>query len=97
MSKTTAVATGRMVSANGQVVNLVDVLGGGTPVSEAQYDIDQYAPHSGLVLGEDGKAYDLTRMLADVTAGSGGGQVNGLDALGLTVENGQLCAVYKET
>ncbi len=76
MSKTTAVTTGRMVSANGQVVNLVDVLGGGTPVSEAQYDIEQYAPHSGLVLGEDGKAYDLTRMLADVTASSEAGQAS---------------------
>lgn len=76
MSKTTAVASGRMVGSDGQVVNLVDVLGGDTPVSDAQYDIDQYAPHSGLVLGEDGKAYDLPRMLANLAMGSEGGQAS---------------------
>ncbi len=71
MMKNDSPASGRVITKDGQVVNIVDVLGGGTPVSNRQYDIDQYAPRGGLILGEDGKAYDLVSLLQ----GKGGGSV----------------------
>lgn len=83
--------SGRVITKDGQVVNIVDVLGGGTPVSNRQYDIDQYAPHGGLILGEDGKAYDLVSLLKSKGAGGAGDAsithfkwdytVNGVDEL----------------
>jgi len=55
--------SGRILTKDGKITNIVDILGNGTPVDEKQYDIDQYAPHSGRVLGEDGKAYSLVELL----------------------------------
>ena len=64
--------SGRIFDAEGQEHNIVDLLGGGTPVSDAVYDINSYAPAGGLILGSDGKAYDLTQLLAGIGGGSGG-------------------------
>lgn len=54
---------GNYIAANGRVYNMVDLLGGGTPVNDQVYDINQYAPKCGLVLGSDGRVYDLTALL----------------------------------
>lgn len=62
--------SGRLVAADGTVKNVVDLLGGGTPVSDRIHNINQYSPSSGIVIGEDGKEYDLTEMLSG--GGSGG-------------------------
>jgi len=64
--------SGRIFDAEGQEHNIVDLLGGGTPVSDAVYDINSYAPAGGLILGSDGKAYDLTQLLAGIGSGSSG-------------------------
>lgn len=54
---------GNYIGADGRVYNIVDLLGGGVPVSDAVYDVHQYAPKGGLVLGSDGRVYDLTQLL----------------------------------
>lgn len=63
-------ASGRIIGENGSTSNIVDLLGGGTPVSEHTYNIDSYSPASGRVIGEDGKPYNLVDLLKN--AGSGG-------------------------
>lgn len=55
--------SGNYIAANGRVYNMVDLLGGGTPINDTVYDINQYAPKCGLVLGSDGRVYDLTELL----------------------------------
>ncbi|HEL0590418.1 TPA: hypothetical protein TUT18_000160 [Streptococcus equi subsp. zooepidemicus] len=60
--------SGDVITKDGKVVNLVTVLGGGTPVSDETYDVQDFSPRSGLILGEDGKVYDLVELLQ-----SGGG------------------------
>lgn len=54
---------GNLVTSEGTIENLVDALGGGTPASEARYDVSQYSPRSGLILGNDGRVYDLIALL----------------------------------
>ena len=54
---------GNLLTSNGTIVNLVDALGGGTPVNDTRYDMAQYSPRSGLILGRDGRAYDLIALL----------------------------------
>lgn len=62
-------ATGRYLDADGNVLNLVSILGSGaTPISEQVHALEQYAPHSGLILGEDGKAYSLVDVIANYKA-----------------------------
>lgn len=61
--------SGRMLGEDGQVYNVVDLLGGGTPVSDEVYDIEQYTPASGDVIGEDGQVYNLVDLLQSVAAG----------------------------
>lgn len=56
-------SSGNIITSDGSIVNLVTLLGGGTPVSDVQYDPDSYSPASGLILGEDGRAYDLAELL----------------------------------
>ncbi len=55
--------SGNYIASNGQVYNIVDLLGGGTPVNAQVYDVRQYAPKCGLVLGSDGRVYDLPALL----------------------------------
>ena len=59
-------ASGRIINEQGQMVNIVDLLGGGEAVSERVYTINQYAPASGRVIGEDGKIYNIVDLLRNV-------------------------------
>ena len=54
---------GNLLSKNGAVHNLADMLGGGTPVEDQRYDMSQYSPRSGLILGSDGSVYDLITLV----------------------------------
>src|SRR5690625_1676869 len=65
--------SGRFIGADGQVYNLVDLLGGASPLSDKRYDIDKYAPSGGLIIGEDGHVYSLFDLLSNVGNGEGGG------------------------
>jgi hypothetical protein len=58
--------SGRMLTENGQVVNIVDILGGGfaQPVSGEVYDVSSISPHSGRVVGEDGRVFNIADLLA---------------------------------
>src|SRR5690625_5300134 len=67
--------SGRFIGADGQVYNLVDLLGGASPLSDKQYDIDKYAPSGGLIIGEDGHVYSLVDLLSNVGNGEGGGGI----------------------
>lgn len=58
-------SSGNIIGANGQIHNLVDLLGGGTPVNDWMYAISKYAPKSGLIIGNDGRLYDLTQLLSN--------------------------------
>jgi hypothetical protein len=51
--------SGRIIGENGQVYNLVDMLGGGEPISNKTYNISQYAPQGSMIIGEDGKVCSL--------------------------------------
>lgn len=64
--------SGRFIGADGQVYNLVDLLGGASPLSDKRYDIDKYAPSGGLIIGEDGHVYSLVDLLSNVGIGNGG-------------------------
>lgn len=52
---------GWVQNAEGELVNLVDLLGGVTPVDDKTYPL--CSPNSGLVIGSDNKAYDITKLL----------------------------------
>jgi len=71
------------------------------PVSDEIHDISAYAPMSGRLLGEDGKAYNLVELLASIGMnGNCGG--NGLPpsaALGVftvSLEDGNLYFIADE-
>ena len=63
------VHSGRLIGEDGKVYNIVDLLGGGTPVSQQMYNIDNYSPTSGRVIGEDGKVYNLVDLLNNAAGG----------------------------
>lgn len=65
-------STGEVITKSGEVVNLVDILGGTQPVDETVYDIRSYSPRTGLILGSDGKAYDLVELLQGGGSGPSG-------------------------
>ena len=58
--------SGNVITKNGEVVNIVSLLGGGDPVMSETYDLSSFSPKSGLIIGEDGKVYDLVDL---ITAG----------------------------
>lgn len=68
--------SGRIIDSNGQTYNIVDLLGGGVPVSDTTYNINNYSPQGGLVIGEDGKLYSLIELLQNI--GTGGGDVGNI-------------------
>lgn len=72
MSKNYAHKSGNIVGQDGQTHNIVDLLGGGTPVSDEVHDIRRYAPMGGRVIGSDGKVYDLVELLQNISGGGGG-------------------------
>lgn len=63
--------SGRVIGEDGSIINLVDVLGGGVPLSDKVYDPDRYPAQSGRVIGEDGRVYSMVQLLQN--AGGGGG------------------------
>lgn len=63
-------ASGRLIDEDGQIYNIVDLLGGGTPTDNKVYNIDAYAPTSGRVIGEDGKVYNLIVLLRKIAVKS---------------------------
>jgi len=65
-------ASGRIIAEDGSTKNIVDLLGGGSPVSNKVYDINQFSPRTGRIIGEDGKLYNLVDLLEN--GGGGGGE-----------------------
>lgn len=66
MANNSSPTTGRIYKTDGTTVNVVDLLGGGgvLPIDNlATFDITNFTPLNGLVIGEDGKAYDLVTLL----------------------------------
>ena len=66
-------ASGQIIAEDGSTKNIVNLLGGGSPVSNKLYDINQFSPRTGRIIGEDGKLYNLVDLLEN---GSGGGGEN---------------------
>lgn len=64
--------TGRLIGEDGQTYNMVDLLGGGDPVSSTVHDIKRYAPQTGRIIGEDGQEYNLVDLLQNISGGGGG-------------------------
>lgn len=59
------VSSGRYISEDGDVYNLVDLLGAGaTPVEGLTKNIEEYSPHSGRIIGEDGLVYNIIDLIA---------------------------------
>lgn len=63
-------ASGRLIDEDGQIYNVVDLLGGDTPTDNKVYNIEAYAPTSGRVIGEDGKVYNLIVLLRKIAVKS---------------------------
>ena len=62
-------STGRILDADGNVVNLVDAFGAGAkPVSDQVYNPDEYRPASGSVIGEDGRVYSILDLIGATAA-----------------------------
>ena len=53
---------GLFLGTDGNIYNLVDLLGGGVPVPGIERNIKNYEPMGGLVIGNDDKTYDLTAL-----------------------------------
>jgi hypothetical protein len=65
MADGTGVRSGRYIGEDGQVYNLVDLLGSGAaPVDGMVKNIDEYSPRSGRVIGEDGQVYNVVDLIA---------------------------------
>lgn len=61
---------GDIVGADNQLHNVVDLLGGGTPVNATVYDHTMFAPKGGIIIGSDNRAYDLVELLQNAGSGS---------------------------
>ena len=73
INKKHAPQSGNIISGDGEIYNIVDILGGAQPLSDKTYDINKYAPHGGKVIGSDGKVYDLVKLLQNAGGGNGSG------------------------
>ena len=62
--------SGRIKTDDGQIYNMVDLLGGGMPISTNSVDIDAYAPQGDRIIGEDGNIYSLVELLQNVGGGT---------------------------
>ena len=58
------VTNGDIIDSDNQVVNIVDLLGGGTPVLNQTLNKNDFPIHSGLVIGSDNKLYDLAQLIS---------------------------------
>ena len=61
---------GRILAEDGSIVNIVDLMGGAKPVSDAVFDIETFTPRSGMVIGEDGRLYSFAELLKNLTLAS---------------------------
>lgn len=59
--------SGDILGADGQIYNLVDLMGGGAPIDGRVVDRSRYAPMGGKVIGSDGRIYDLPSMIIGKT------------------------------
>lgn len=59
---------GNIIGADNQMYNIVDLLGGGTPVDTNLYDITQFQPKCGLIVGSDNRLYDAVALLQGLAA-----------------------------
>lgn len=57
------VTNGDLIGDDNQVDNIVDLLGGGTPVSNQTLNKNDFPIHSSLVIGSDNKVYDLKDLI----------------------------------
>ncbi|OYD06098.1 hypothetical protein [Paludifilum halophilum] len=62
--------SGRIQTDDGQTHNIVDLLGGGTPITSQAVDINSYAPQGDKIIGEDGNIYSLVSLLQGVGGGT---------------------------
>ena len=58
--------SGNLIDELGRVRNIVDLLGGGTPVSDKVLDPTQQAAKTGRVIGKDGRIYNLVDLIDGV-------------------------------
>ena len=57
------VTNGDLIGDDNQIDNIVDLLGGGTPVSNQTLNKNDFPIHSSLVIGSDNKVYDLKDLI----------------------------------
>ena len=60
--------SGRLIDEDGNVQNVVDLLGASTPVSTATLNPDAYSPTSGRFIGENGETHNIVDMLGGSNA-----------------------------
>jgi hypothetical protein len=58
--------SGNLIDENGSIRNIVDLLGGGTPVSDKVVDPTIQAAKTGRVIGPDGRIYNLVNLIDGV-------------------------------
>lgn len=80
---------GNIVGADNQVYNIVDLLGGGTPVNENIYDITMFKPLSSLIIGSDNRLYDLVKLINQAIPSVSVSAVEGGHQFTITDSNGE--------
>ena len=55
--------TGNVIGEDGRLYNLVELLGGGTPLDDLTYDPSSYAPMGGNIIGPDGRLYSIVQLI----------------------------------
>lgn len=63
--------SGRIRKSDGTTENIVDVLGGGTPLNESPVNINNFSPQGDRIIGEDGNVYSITQLFKNLGGGSG--------------------------
>ncbi|MDO5435275.1 MAG: hypothetical protein Q4G19_02790 [Clostridia bacterium] len=87
--------TGNMVGSNDTITNLVTLLGGTQPISDTQWEVRNYEPWSGLIIGPDSKAYSLPEMLGTIAANAMAGNMTMID-LNMTAERTKNCDLFDQ-
>jgi len=64
--------TGRLIGEDGQIYNIVDLLGPSTPVGGGVVaNVNDYTPKTGRVIGEDGQIYNLVDLFQSLSSSGG--------------------------
>ena len=71
--------TGNMVGGDDSIANLVTLLGGTEPVSDREWEVRNYEPWSGLIIGPDSKAYSLPEMIGTLADNALAGNMTMID------------------